>query len=91
MYAARRRQKSVRGKFQFGKLLEADTVHIVRRNFPVLIQHDHIADRQAVPMGIRRAGAVEFLVQLFQQLRLQSEVPCGHLEPRQQIGRFHYQ
>ena len=45
MYAARRRQKSVRGKFQFGKLcrgafllfiqksrqfLEADAVHIVR-------------------------------------------------------------
>ena len=47
------------------QFLEADAVHIVRRNFPVLIQHDHIADRQAVPMVIRRAGAVEFLVQLF--------------------------
>ena len=52
------------------QFLEADAVHIVRRNFPILIQHDHITDRQAVPMVVRRAGAVEFLVQLFQQLRL---------------------
>ena len=32
----------------------------------------HIVDRQAVPMVIRRAGKVEFLVQLFQQLRLRN-------------------
>ena len=48
------------------QFLEADAVHIMRRNLPVLIQHDHIADRQAVSMVIRRAGIVEFLVQLFQ-------------------------
>ena len=54
------------------QFLEADAVHIMRRDFPILIQHDHIADRQAVPMVIRRAGAVEFLVQLFQQLRLRN-------------------
>ena len=54
------------------QFLEADAVHIMRRNLPILIQHDHIADRQAVPMIIRRAGAVEFLVQLFQQLRLRN-------------------
>ena len=52
------------------QFLEADAVHIMRRNFPILIQHDHIADRQAMPMVIRRAGAVEFLIQLFQQLRI---------------------
>ena len=46
------------------QLLEADAVHIMRRNLPILIQHDRIADRQAVPMIIRRAGAVGFLVQL---------------------------
>ena len=54
------------------QFLEADAVHIMRRYFPILIQHDHIADRQAVPMVIQRAGAVEFLVQLFQQLRLRN-------------------
>ena len=54
------------------QLLEADAVHIMRRNFPILIQHDHIADRQAVPMVVQRAVAVEFLVQLFQQLRLRN-------------------
>ena len=59
------------------QFLEADAVNIVRRNFPVLIQHDHIADRQAVPMVIRRAGAVEFLVQLFQQLRLRNAALSG--------------
>ena len=59
------------------QFLEADAVHIVRRNFPVLIQHDHIADRQAVPMVIRRAGAVEFLVQLFQQFRLRNAALSG--------------
>ena len=59
------------------QFLEADAVHIVRRNFPVLIQHDHIADRQAVPMIIRRAGAVEFLVQLFQQFRLRNAALSG--------------
>ena len=54
------------------QFLEADAVHIMRRDFPILIQHDHIADRQAVPMVIRRAGKVEFLVQLFQQLCLRN-------------------
>ena len=54
------------------QFLEADAVYIMRRYFPILIQHDHIADRQAVPMVIRRAGKVEFLVQLFQQLRLRN-------------------
>ena len=54
------------------QLLEADAVHIMRRNLPILIQHDYIADRQAVPMVIRRASEVEFLVQLFQQLRLRN-------------------
>ena len=54
------------------QFLEADAVHIMRRDFPILIQHDHIADRQAVPMVIRRASEVEFLVQLFQQLRLRN-------------------
>ncbi len=54
------------------QFLETDTVHIMRRNLPILIQHDHIADRQAVPMVIRRASEVKFLVQLFQQLRLRN-------------------
>ena len=54
------------------QFLEADAVHIMRRNFPILIQHDHITDRQAVPMVIRRAGEVEFLVQLFQQFCLRN-------------------
>ena len=54
------------------QFLETNAVHIVRRYFSILIQHDHIADRQAVPMVIRRAGKVEFLVQLFQQLRLRN-------------------
>ena len=61
------------------QLLEADAVHIMRRNFPILIQHDHIADRQAMPMIIQRAGAVEFLVQLLQQVVPSS---CGHFTKR---------
>ena len=61
------------------QFLEADAVHIMRRNLPVLIQHDHIADRQAVPMVIRRVGAVEFLVQPLQQVVPSS---CGHFTKR---------
>ena len=34
------------------QFLEADAVHIMRRDFPILIQHDHIADRQAVPSSV---------------------------------------
>jgi len=67
------------------QFLEADAVHIMRRNFPILIQHDHIADRQAVPMVIRRAGAVEFLVQLLQQVVPSS---CGHFTKRCRIVRL---
>ena len=59
------------------QLLEADAVHIMRRNLPILIQHDHIADRQAVPMVIRRAGEVEFLVQLLQQFGLWNAALSG--------------
>ena len=61
------------------QFLETDAVHIMRRNLPVLIQHDHIADRQAVSMVIQRAGAVEFLVQLLQQVVPSS---CGHFTKR---------
>ena len=61
------------------QFFEADAVHIMRRDFPILIQHDYIADRQAVPMVIRRAGAVEFLVQLLQQVVPSS---CGHFTKR---------
>ena len=59
------------------QFLEADAVHIMRRDFPILIQHDHIADRQAVPMVIRRAGKIEFLVQLLQQFRLRNAALSG--------------
>ena len=109
MYAARRRQKSVRGKFQFGKLRIGQQVqlfdntlrqlpqggfirHQVALHEPQFMdkpqpgagvvkhhQHDHIADRQAVPMVIQRAGAVEFLVQLLQQVVPSS---CGPFTKR---------
>ena len=54
------------------QFFEADAVYIVRRNFSILIQHDHIADRQAVPMVIRWASEVELLVQVLQQLCLRN-------------------
>ena len=109
MYAARRRQKSVRGKFQFGKLRIGQQVQLFDNTFRQLPQgsfighqvalhepqfvdetqpgtgvvehhqHDHIADRQAVSMVIQRAGAVEFLVQLLQQVVPSS---CGHFTKR---------
>ena len=46
------------------QLLEADAVNVMCQYFSILIQHDHIADRQAVAMIIHGLSTVEFLIQL---------------------------
>ena len=47
------------------------------RYFSGLIQHDHIADRQAVAMIIHGLSTVEFLIQLLQQFRLRNAALSG--------------
>ena len=46
------------------QFLEADAVNVMCQYFSILIQHDHIADRQAVAMIIHGLSTVEFLIQL---------------------------